>query len=231
MNDKWDSKKLCPDAYRHTKIATKRKNDIRLCVFENGKCCEKTKGNFCKRQHTLDTQISYQSSCWQVNKRDTFLLYHLILKAFSLVSFKRFFSANIHKKNILWQFFYNCQCRSHMSTNYNDFHNDFLAIFKTIPIPDIAASKANPPYEIKGRGTPVRGNNAVCAPRLIIICMPKNAAIPPARSLPNGSFESVAMVRILHMRKAKRRITTKAPINPNSSAMIAKIESVVFSGR
>src|SRR5258706_12247535 len=106
-----------------------------------------------------------------------------------------------------------------------------LEILSSIPIEQRSITKADPPYEINGKGTPVNGSSVVCAPRFITICAPKNAPIPPAKSFPKGSLVFIAMKNIRHKVPIKKPIITTDPKKPNSSAMIAKIESVVFSGR
>ena len=91
-------------------------------------------------------------------------------------------------------------------------------------------AKDDEPYEINGSGMPAKGIIAVIPPMLIRDSKTNQEVIPAATSLPNMSG---AFLAILNPRKAKnnsnksrRLIRTK----PNSSDIIAKIESPIVSG-
>ena len=89
---------------------------------------------------------------------------------------------------------------------------------------------ADPPYDKKGKGIPVRGSKRVCAERFITICVPKKTVIAPAKSFPNISGAFIAILIPLQTIKVKIKIMKREPRSPVSSAIIAKIESVVLSG-
>ena len=58
----------------------------------------------------------------------------------------------------------------------------------------------------------------------------KNIVIPPAKNLPKESEVFIEISKPLQIMMTKATIRMAEPINPNSSAIIAKIESVVLSG-
>ncbi len=60
-------------------------------------------------------------------------------------------------------------------------------MFNKIPIEESKMIKLDPPYEINGKGTPVRGISATIAPKFMIVCIASHEEIPKARSLPNAS--------------------------------------------
>jgi hypothetical protein len=88
-----------------------------------------------------------------------------------------------------------------------------------------------PPYEIKGRGMPVKGTKATIEAIFKNACPPIQAVIPVAKTFEKESGAFFAMVKPLNTKKTNNIITLTAPIRPNSSAMTAKIESVEASGR
>ena len=100
-----------------------------------------------------------------------------------------------------------------------------------MPIIAHDTTRFEPPYEINGKGIPVNGMRDTMALKLIIICKDRANAIPPARSFPKSSDAVNAIRRAESTRTKNKIITIVAPINPNSSPIIAKIESVVTSGR
>ena len=61
-------------------------------------------------------------------------------------------------------------------------------------------------------------------------CNPISDVIPTATKLPNISGAFIAISSPLHIKTAKRIITTAQPINPNSSANTEKMKSLCGSG-
>ena len=53
-----------------------------------------------------------------------------------------------------------------------------------MPIADIVTNNDEPPYEIKGRGTPVKGTSATFEAKLNNICSDKRPTIPMANIFP-----------------------------------------------
>lgn len=91
-------------------------------------------------------------------------------------------------------------------------------------------TRDEPPNDMKGSGTPVKGIRDDIAAKLTADWTANQTTMPPAISFPklSGAFSA-----ILNPRQAKNPnniMTTVQPKNPNSSPTIAKIESVVASG-
>lgn len=55
-------------------------------------------------------------------------------------------------------------------------------MFTNNPIPAIDATKAEPPYDMNGRGIPVSGTRATIAAKFNRVCAPSQLAIPAAKS-------------------------------------------------
>lgn len=88
-----------------------------------------------------------------------------------------------------------------------------------------------PPYEINGKGMPVSGNIAIIAPILINAWAKNHSEMPAANKRENASGALAAICKPRKHSAANSPIITSDPISPNSSAMIAKIESLAASGR
>lgn len=104
-------------------------------------------------------------------------------------------------------------------------------MFRIIPVDARAMTSDEPPYDMKGRGIPVRGTSATIAEKFIIAWRPIQIIIPEARSWENLSGAWEAIFKPLDMRARKIMMTILAPINPTSSPMTAKMESVLTSGK
>jgi hypothetical protein len=107
----------------------------------------------------------------------------------------------------------------------------YLDILRSIPHAERIITKLLPPYEMKGKGTPVIGTMETMEPMFKNACPPIHAAIPTANTLENLSGAFLAICRHLITKNTKRAIMRSAPINPISSAITANIESVEASGR
>ena len=92
------------------------------------------------------------------------------------------------------------------------------------------ATRADPPYEINGNGTPVNGSSAIIEDKFIAIWIPNQEVNPIAKILPKLSEQSCAILRPLNTTKKNNPIKTAAPKKPNSSPTIPNIESVETSG-
>ena len=89
----------------------------------------------------------------------------------------------------------------------------------------------DPPYEMKGKGTPVRGIKTTCEAIFTNACMLIKVMIPAANNFPKRSGAAAEIINPKKARAIKRPTNNVAPINPASSANIENIESVVDSGR
>src|SRR3989344_5015316 len=105
-----------------------------------------------------------------------------------------------------------------------------LEMFKSMPTAVKFATRADPPYEINGKGTPVKGSNAIIEDKFIAIWIPNQEVNPIAKILPKLSEQSCAILRPLNTTKKNNPIKTAAPKKPNSSPTIPNIESVETSG-
>lgn len=103
-------------------------------------------------------------------------------------------------------------------------------MLRSMPTAVKFATRADPPYEIKGRGTPVSGSSATMEERLIATCIPSQEVKPRARIFPNLSGQSAEILSPRKIRPIKRAIKKREPKKPNSSPTIPNIESVVTSG-
>ena len=80
-----------------------------------------------------------------------------------------------------------------------------------------------PPALTNGSVIPVTGMSATTTPMLMNAWMQSQAVIPAASSAPNVSGAASAVRTPAYASTTKRRITTPAPIRPNSSPTIAKM--------
>ena len=74
---------------------------------------------------------------------------------------------------------------------------------------------------------PVKGIIPIIAPIFIKACKIIQELIPPATSLLNLSLQELAILKPRQKNIRKSKIKIKLPINPVSSAKIAKIESEI----
>ena len=79
-----------------------------------------------------------------------------------------------------------------------------------------------PPAEIKGKVTPVKGMVFVTPPILIKACKANITMIPTPVSIPNISGLRTATRMPRHMKIRKIRMNKALPMNPSSSPMIAR---------
>ena len=101
----------------------------------------------------------------------------------------------------------------------------------TIPNPIILKIIEDPPYEIKGIGTPVRGMILLIAATLTKNCIPIQLMTPVEIIFPKTSCDLIEIIKPLYKKNKKTVVKTNVPINPNSSPIIANIESEATSGR
>jgi hypothetical protein len=108
-----------------------------------------------------------------------------------------------------------------------------LDILRSIAMPAKVARVLDPPYVKKGSGIPVRGIKPTLAPIFKKACTVSHTTIPIASSLPSLSGALCAILNPLKKKNIQVKTKILPPRNPNSSSMIAKIESVnaVFSTR
>ena len=99
------------------------------------------------------------------------------------------------------------------------------------PTPNSDQSRLLPPDEINGSGTPVSGNTEIIEPTLINAWQSNHSEIPVASSRENMSGAAAATRKPRSPIVINSAKIISAPIQPNSSAMIAKIESLAASGR
>jgi len=99
------------------------------------------------------------------------------------------------------------------------------------PIARKVAITEEPPYDIRGRVTPVTGMMPSVMPTFTRIWNMSMATMPPAIRVPNKFLETARMRRILQISRAYRDSTNAAPMNPKRSPITAKTKSVCRSGR
>jgi len=80
-----------------------------------------------------------------------------------------------------------------------------------------------PPALMNGSVMPVTGMRATTTPTLMNAWMQSQAVMPAARSAPNVSGAARATRMPEYASRTNKPITIAAPINPNSSPMIAKM--------
>ena len=81
------------------------------------------------------------------------------------------------------------------------------------------------PALMNGSDTPVGGTLPVTTPILINAWIAMSAVTPVARSMPKVFGARSAILTPRHIRKPNAIITSIAPINPSSSAIMAKMQS------
>lgn len=88
-----------------------------------------------------------------------------------------------------------------------------------------------PPCDTNGKVIPDRGSTPSMAPMFTNAWAVIIITSPTIMSLPNGSeiLEAIFSPRVA--KNTKRIMSTVAPVNPNSSASTAKIESPIGSGK
>src|SRR3989344_7356597 len=103
----------------------------------------------------------------------------------------------------------------------------YLDIFNKTPDSNKTITKAEPPWLIKGRGSPVSGKtpniDAMFMKDWVIISI----TIPEPKSLPKLSGDLIAIKNPLNKKSRKRKIRNEVPIIPHSSPIIANMESPV----
>ena len=102
---------------------------------------------------------------------------------------------------------------------------------KRIPLAIKDENKADPPYEIKGRGIPVVGIRPTTTIIFIIACRVIQQVMPPAKRNLNRSVVAKAILKPRPAKKMKRITTIPPPIRPSSSQRMAKMKSVNCCGR
>lgn len=88
-----------------------------------------------------------------------------------------------------------------------------------------------PPALTSGSGIPVMGMSPVTAAMFMSAWATTMAVSPPAMSLPNGSFASMAIRMPAYANTRNASTTTAVPTSPSSSPMTAKMKSVCAAGR
>ena len=111
------------------------------------------------------------------------------------------------------------------------FHFWNLDILRIIPILHNVISRDDPPYDKKGRVTPVTGINPTTTIKLRSAWKANPKVIPNERYLPNGSFDLIAIFKDFNIIIKNKLDTINIPIKPNSSLMIENIKSVCGSGK
>ncbi len=91
--------------------------------------------------------------------------------------------------------------------------------------------KIVPPFDIKGKGTPVKGAIPIEEAMFSIVWKKKIAIIPTANNFPNSSVVYLAIYIPLIIINIKSKRRSVDPIKPVSSAKTGKIESEICSGR
>ena len=104
-------------------------------------------------------------------------------------------------------------------------------MFSKIPTANKENKSDEPPKLTKIRGTPVSGNIDTIAPILIKICTKNQVEIPTATNLEKSSGAFFAILYPLIIKTRNNPRIRRDLKNPNSSAIIGKMASVVTSGR
>lgn len=110
--------------------------------------------------------------------------------------------------------------------NYSSF-----SMFKMIPIATKLVRRLDPPYDKKGKVTPVTGIKPITTDKFIITWTINWNVKPKARYLGNLSVCFKLIFKQEIKRMENKPITIKTPIMPNSSEIIEKIKSVWGSGK
>ena len=98
-------------------------------------------------------------------------------------------------------------------------------------MPASVTTRAEPPKDTSGNGTPVIGKSPVTAPRLMTVCRPIHDTIPAASSRSNLPGAWIAMRMPAHSRTPNPISTTRVPRSPSSSPITAKMKSEWAFGR
>ena len=100
-----------------------------------------------------------------------------------------------------------------------------------IPIPIRLVIRLDPPYDKKGRVTPVTGIKPMTTDRFIVTWTNSWKVRPKDRYFRNKSSCFRDIFKLLIRMIANRVMIIKAPMIPNSSLIMEKIKSVWGSGR
>ena len=110
-------------------------------------------------------------------------------------------------------------------------HSACREMFSKIPTLASVQNSDVPPCEIIGRGMPLLGTSESTTLMLKKACYRIDVVMPKATSRAKGSVQRKA-VRSPRAPNIANKITIDmAPMNPSSSAMLAKMKSVAASGR
>jgi len=104
-------------------------------------------------------------------------------------------------------------------------------MFNKIPILASVTNTDVPPEEISGSGIPFVGSSESTTLILKNACNTIVVVMPKATNHANGSCDRNAARRPRQPKTANRTTIRMEPMNPSSSAMLAKIKSVDASGR
>ena len=110
--------------------------------------------------------------------------------------------------------------------NYSSF-----SMFKMIPIATKLVRRLEPPYDKKGKVTPVTGIKPITTDKFIITCTINWKVKPKAKYLGNFSVCLKLIFKQNIKRMENKPSTINTPITPNSSEIIEKIKSVWGSGK
>ena len=100
-----------------------------------------------------------------------------------------------------------------------------------IPISIRVISKLDPPYDRKGRVTPVTGISPITTHKFKIVWKESINVIPKDKYFPNRSSHFIAIFMASYIIKQNNDDTNSTPKKPNSSLIIEKMKSVWGSGR
>src|SRR5580700_1011867 len=110
-------------------------------------------------------------------------------------------------------------------------HSTCFVIFSKTPTQASVTKSDDPPYDTSGNGIPLVGIIPSTTLMLMNACRTTMLVIPTARYRPKVSSVRHETRIPRHKKTANSVTTNKAPTNPNSSAVTAKIKSVCGSGR
>lgn len=108
---------------------------------------------------------------------------------------------------------------------------DSLEMAKRMPTAAMRIMREEPPWEMKGRGTPVMGAMETLTAMLRADWTAIQVVMPVARRKPNLSGELKAVLKPLQMRAKRARRMAEILRKPSSSAATAMMESAWGSGR
>ena len=84
-------------------------------------------------------------------------------------------------------------------------------------------TRADPPLETRGRGSPITGSTPITVPMLMIAWPSTQASTPPVAMVTNRSSLVMASRNRPTPSAAKRTRTARVPARPSSSPMVAKM--------